>query len=177
MGAPGAGMGLMAWACSLVFLMSSAANAEQYELTESEVMDIAHFNTADVALFGIKIGDSEAKVKDNLIKIKLPGVKVEVQDVYVMLYDKRNPSNHMAGVRLMDGKVDYIFITQRFAHLAAGVFRLVLRGEGIEETRKLLGKEEFNEDSTTFTRLNYKGGTMVILFSGRDITVEFNAGV
>jgi D-amino peptidase len=177
MGAPGAGMGLMAWACSLVFLMSAAANAEQYELTESEVMDIAHFNTADVSLFGIKIGDSEAKVKDNLIKIKIPGVKVEVQDVYVMLYDKRNPSNAMAGVRLMDGKVDYIFITQRFAHLAAGVFRLVLRGEGIEETRKLLGKEEFNEDSTTFTRLNYKGGTMVILFSGRDITVEFNAGV
>lgn len=177
MGARGGNIGLVAWACSLVFLMSAAANAEQYELTESEVMDIAHFNTADVALFGIKIGDSESKVKDNLIKIKIPGVKVEVQDVYVMLYDKRNPSNTMAGVRLMDGKVDYIFITQRFAHLAAGVFRLVLRGEGIEETRKLLGKEEFTEDSTTFTRLNYKGGTMVILFSGRDITVEFNSGV
>ena len=177
MGARVGGMGLVAWACSLVFLMSSAANAEQYELTESEVMDIAHFNTADVSLFGIKVGDSEAKVKDNLIKIKIPGVKVEVQDVFVMLYDKRSPSNAMAGVRLMDGKVDYIFITQRFAHLAAGVFRLVLRGEGIEETRKLLGKEEFTEDSTTFTRLNYKGGTMVILFSGRDITVEFNAGV
>jgi hypothetical protein len=173
----GGGMGLVAWACSLVFLMSAAANAEQYELTESEVMDIAHFNTADVSLFGIKVGDSEAKVKDNLIKIKIPGVKVEVQDVFVMLYDKRSPSNAMAGVRLMDGKVDYIFITQRFAHLAAGVFRLVLRGEGNEETRKLLGKEEFTEDSTTFTRLNYKGGTMVILFSGRDITVEFNAGV
>ena len=173
----GGGMGLVAWACSLVFLMSSAVNAEQYELTESEVMDIAHFNTADVSLFGIKVGDSEAKVKDNLIKIKIPGVKVEVQDVFVMLYDKRSPSNAMAGVRLMDGKVDYIFITQRFAHLAAGVFRLVLRGDGIEETRKLLGKEEFTEDSTTFTRLNYKGGTMVILFSGRDITVEFNAGV
>jgi len=177
MGARGGSMGLVAWVCSLVFLMSAAANAEQYELTESEVMDIGHFNTADVSLFGIKIGDSEAKVKENLIKIKIPGVKVEVQDVFVMLYDKRSPSNAMAGVRLMDGKVDYIFITQRFAHLAAGVFRLVLRGEGIEETRKLLGKEEFTEDSTTFTRLNYKGGTMVILFSGRDITVEFNAGV
>ncbi len=176
MSARGRDMGVVAWACSLVFLMSSAVNAAQYELTESEVMDIAHFNTADVALFGIKIGDSEAKVKANLIKIKIPGVKVEVQDVFVMLYDKRSPSNAMAGVRLMDGKVDYIFITQRFAHLAAGVFRLVLRGEGIEETRKLLGKEEFNEDSTTFTRLNYKGGTMVILFSGRDITVEFNSG-
>ncbi|HZC67990.1 MAG TPA: hypothetical protein VE201_05160, partial [Nitrospirales bacterium] len=122
MGARGRGMGLVAWACSLAFLMSSAANAEQYELTESEVMDIAHFNTTDVALFGIKIGDSEAKVKENLIKIKIPGVKVEVQDVFVMLYDKRSPSNAMAGVRLMDGKVDYIFITQRFAHLAAGVF-------------------------------------------------------
>jgi D-amino peptidase len=173
----GRGVGVAVWACSLVFLTSSAVNAEPYELTESEVMDISHFNTTDVSLFGIKIGDSEAKVKENLIKIKIPGVKVEVQDVFVMLYDKRSPSSAMAGVRLMDGKVDYIFITQRFAHLAAGVFRLVLRGEGIEETRKLLGKEEFTEDSTTFTRLNYKAGTMVILFSGRDITVEFNAGV
>ena len=171
------GMGLMAWACSLVLLLSAPANAEQYELTESEVMDATKFNTTDVSLFGIKIGDSEAKVKDKLIKIKIPGVKVEVQDVFVMLYDKRSPSNPMAGVRLMDGKVDYLFITQRFAHLAAGVFRLVLRGDGIEETRKLLGKEESTEDSTTFTRLNYKGGTMVILFSGRDITVEFNTGV
>ena len=177
MGARVGGKGLVVWVCSLVFLLSSSANAEQYELTESEVMDVAKFNTADVALFGIKIGDSEAKVKDKLIKIKIPGVKVEVQDVFVMLYDKRSPSNAMAGVRLMDGKVDYLFITQRFAHLAAGVFRLVLRGDGIEETRKLLGKEEFTEDSTTFTRMNYKGGTMVILFSGRDITVEFNAGV
>ena len=177
MGARVRGKGLVVWACSLLFLLPAVAHAEQYELTESEVMDVAKFNTGDVALFGIKIGDSEAKVKDNLIKIKIPGVKVEVQDVFVMLYDKRSPSNAMAGLRLMDGKVDYIFITQRFAHLAAGVFRLVLRGDGIEETRKLLGKEEFTEDSTTFTRLNYKGGTMVILFSGRDITVEFNAGV
>src|SRR5438093_12519395 len=116
------GIGLMAWACSLVFLLSSAANAEQYELTESEVMDVAKFNTADVALFGIKIGDSEAKVKDKLIKIKIPGVKVEVQDVFVMLYDKRSPSNAMAGVRLMDGKVDYIPITKLSSNLAAGAF-------------------------------------------------------
>src|SRR5213080_1563389 len=164
------GIGLMAWACSLVLLLSAPANAEQYELTESEVMDATKFNTTDVSLFGIKIGDSEDKVKDNLIKIKLPGVKVEVQDVFVMLYDKRSPSNAMAGIRLMDGKVDYIFINQRFAHLAAGVFRLVLRGEGVDEARKLLGKEDFAEDQATFTRLNYKGGTIVVLFSGRDIT-------
>src|SRR5207245_476422 len=177
MGVRGGGIGVMVGAFSLVLLLSASANAEQYELTESEVMDVAKFNTADVALFGIKIGDSEAKVKSNLIKIKIPGVKVEVQDVFVMLYDKRSPSNAMAGVRLMDGKVDYLFITQRFAHLAAGVFRLVLRGDGIEQTRKLLAKEECTEKATAFTRLNYKGGTMVILFSGRDITVEFNAGV
>src|SRR5436309_14827170 len=118
------GIGLMAWACSLVFLLSSAANAEQYELTESEVMDVAKFNTTDVSLFGIKIGDSEAKVKDKLIKIKIPGVKVEVQDVFVKLYDKRSPSNPIAGDRLTDGRVDYIFTTQRLDHLAAGVFRL-----------------------------------------------------
>lgn len=163
--------------CVLVVLVAPAAGAAPYELTESEVMEIGQFNTPDVSLFGIKLGDSEAKVKEHLIKIKIPGVRVDVQDVFVMLFDKRSPSNAMAGVRLMDGKVDYIFITQRFAHLAAGVFRLVLRGDGIDETRKLLGKEEFTEDQTTFTKLNYKGGTLVILFSGRDITVEFNAGV
>src|SRR5260370_37142123 len=108
MGVRVGGMGLVAWACSLVFLLSSSANAEQYELTESEVMDVAKFNTTDVSLFGIKIGDSEAQVKDNLIKIKIPGEKVEVQDVFVMLYDKRSPSNPMAGVPLMDGQVAYI---------------------------------------------------------------------
>jgi hypothetical protein len=52
---------------------------------------------------------------------------------------------------------------------------LVLRSDGVDDARKLLGKEDFAEDQTTFTRLNYKGGTMVVLFSGRDITVEFNA--
>src|SRR5207249_5638068 len=96
MGTRGGGMGLVAWACSLVFLMSSAVNAEQYELTESEVMDIAHFNTTDVSLFGIKIGDSEAKVKQNLIKIKIPGVKVEVQDVFVDRKSTRLNSSHVS---------------------------------------------------------------------------------
>lgn len=162
---------------TLVILLAPAAGAEPYELSESEVMELAQINPAEVSLFGIKLGDSEAKVKDKLIKIKIPGVRVDVQDIYVMLFDKRSPSNAMAGVRLGDGKVDYIFITHRFAHLATGVFRLVLRGEGIDEARKLLGKEEFTEDQATFTKLNYKGGTMVILFSGRDITVEFNTGV
>jgi len=132
-------------------------------------------NTPDVSLFGIKLGDPEDKVKEKLIKIKIPGVKVEIQDVFVMLYDKRTLSNAMAGVRLTDGKVDYIFINQRFAHLAAGVFRLVLRGDSVDDARRLLGKEDSADDQTTFTRLNYKGGTLIVVFSGRDITVEFNA--
>ena len=165
------------WIVALIMLSSRSARAQPYELTESEVTELAQFNTSDVSLFGIKLGDSEDKVKANLIKIKLPGIKVEVQDVFVMLYDKRSPSNAMAGLRLIDGKVDYLFINQRFAHLAAGVFRLILRGDGIEDTRKLLGKEDFAEDQTTFTRLNYKAGTMILVFSGRDITVEFNASL
>ena len=162
---------------ALIIIGPRGVGAAPYELTESEVMDVAQFNTPEVSLFGIKLGDTEEKVKANLIKMKLPGIKVEVQDVYVMLFDKKNPGNAMAGVRLTDGKVDYIFINQRFAHLAAGLFRLILRGEGIEEARKILGKEEFSEDQTTFTRLNYKAGTMVVLFSGRDITVEFNTSL
>ena len=165
------------WLLTLIILGPLGASAAPYELTESEVMELAQFNTPEVSLFGIKLGDTEEKVKANLIKMKLPGIKVEVQDVYVMLFDKKSPSNAMAGLRLTDGKVDYIFINQRFAHLAAGLFRLILRGEGLEEARKLLGKEEFSEDQATFTRLNYKAGTMVILFSGRDITVEFNTSL
>ncbi|HEY3196958.1 MAG TPA: hypothetical protein VGJ57_03000 [Nitrospirales bacterium] len=169
------GILLVVLSVAIFLLAAHQAAAEVYELTENDVNDISKVNTPEISLFGIKLGDPEDKVKEKLIKIKIPGVKVEIQDVYVMLYDKRSPSNAMAGIRLTDGKVDYIFINQRFAHLASGVFRLVLRGEGADEARKLLGKEEFAEDQTTFTRLNYKGGTMVILFSGRDITVEFNA--
>jgi D-amino peptidase len=160
---------------AIVLFAAQQVAAEPYELTETDISDLSKVNTTEISLFGIKLGDPEDKVKEKLIKIKIPGVKVEIQDVYVMLYDKRSPSNAMAGLRLTDGKVDYIFINQRFAHLAAGPFRLVLRSDGVDDARKLLGKEDFAEDQTTFTRLNYKGGTMVVLFSGRDITVEFNA--
>jgi D-amino peptidase len=160
---------------AIVLFAAQQVAAEPYELTETDISDLSKVNTSEISLFGIKLGDPEDKVKEKLIKIKIPGVKVEIQDVYVMLYDKRSPSNSMAGLRLTDGKVDYIFINQRFAHLAAGAFRLVLRSDGVDDARKLLGKEDFAEDQTTFTRLNYKGGTMVVLFSGRDITVEFNA--
>jgi len=174
MGSYNKGIWTVVLSLPLVFCLVQQGSAEPYELTESDVNDLSKVDTPEISLFGIKLGDPEDKVKEKLIKIKIPGVKVEVQDVYVMLYDKRSPSNPMAGIRLTDGKVDYIFINQRFAHLAAGVFRLVLRGEGVDEARKLLGKEDFAEDQTTFTRLNYKGGTMVVLFSGRDVMVEFN---
>jgi D-amino peptidase len=168
---------ILIWTAFLSLTLGATGRvlAEEYELTETDVNDLSKVSTPEISLFGIKLNDPEDKVKEKLIKIKIPGVKVEVQDVFVMLYDKRSPSNSMAGLRLTDGKVDYIFINQRFAHLAAGVFRLILRGEGVEEARKLLGKEDFAEDQTTFTRLNYKGGSMIILFSGRDITVEFNS--
>src|SRR6266487_1476080 len=94
-----------------IFLFAThRAGAEVYELTENDVNDISKVNTPEISLFGIKLGDPEDKVKEKLIKIKIPGVKVEIQDVFVMLYDKRSQSNSMAGVRLTDGKVDYIFI-------------------------------------------------------------------
>ena len=175
MGRPNKGIFIVFLSLAVVYITATRVAAESYELTENDVSDISKVNTPDVSLFGIKLGDPEDKVKEKLIKIKIPGVKVEIQDVFVMLYDKRSLSNAMAGVRLTDGKVDYIFINQRFAHLAAGVFRLVLRGDSVDDARKLLGKEDSAEDQTTFTRLNYKGGTLIVVFSGRDITVEFNA--
>ena len=175
MGRVNKGIFLVLLSLAVVYVAAPGVAAEPYELTENDVSDISKLNTPDISLFGIKLGDPEDKVKEKLIKIKIPGVKVEIQDVFVMLYDKRNLSNAMAGVRLTDGKVDYIFINQRFAHLAAGVFRLVLRADSVEDVRRLLSKEDFAEDQTTFTRLNYKGGTLIVVFSGRDITVEFNA--
>jgi D-amino peptidase len=166
-------------ACGLVLNLLGPrwAGAEPYELTESDVQDLSKVSTQEVMLFGVKLGDSEAKVKEAFVTRKIPGIKVDIQDAFVLLYDKKSLSNPMAGVRVTNGKVDYIFINQRFATLAAGVFRSVLRGDGLEETRKLLGKEDFADDESTFTRLNYKGGTMVIVFSGRDIMVEFNSAV
>jgi D-amino peptidase len=174
MGRCNKGIFIVLLSLAVVYSAATGVAAESYELTENDVSDISKVNTPDVSLFGIKLGDPEDKVKEKLIKIKIPGVKVEIQDVFVMLYDKRTLSNAMAGVRLTDGKVDYIFINQRFAHLAAGVFRLVLRGDSVDDARRLLGKEDSADDQTTFTRLNYKGGTLIVVFSGRDITVEFN---
>ena len=59
----------------LAFTLSAAADAsaQPYELTENEVTEVSQFNTPEVSVFGIKLGDTEDKVKDNLIKIKLPG--------------------------------------------------------------------------------------------------------
>src|SRR5436190_1927800 len=75
------GFALAAWSLAVTLFVCPDAGAQPYELTETEVSEVSQFNTPEVSLFGIKLGDTEDKVKDNLIKIKLPGVKVEVQDV------------------------------------------------------------------------------------------------
>src|SRR5438105_8406326 len=102
MGRSNKGIFIVFLSLAVVYVAVPGVAAEPYELTENDVSDLSKVNTPDVSLFGIKLGDAEDKVKEKLIKIKIPGVKVEIQDVYVMLYDKRNLSNAMAGVRLTD---------------------------------------------------------------------------
>ena len=43
----------------LAFTLSAAADAsaQPYELTENEVTEVSQFNTPEVSLFGIKLGD------------------------------------------------------------------------------------------------------------------------
>ena len=62
----------------------------------------------------------------------------------------------MAGVRLMDGKVDLIFINNRFAYKARGLFRNVLNSESPDEIRKILGKEDYGDENVMGAVLNYE---------------------
>src|SRR5574341_1182217 len=87
---------------------------EPYELSKNDVMDPKTVKSADVALFGVKLGDPEAKALDVLINEKIPGIKVEQEALFIFLLDQRKPTGPMAGVRIQDGKVDLIFINNRF---------------------------------------------------------------
>ncbi|MBM4120109.1 MAG: hypothetical protein FJ248_04310 [Nitrospira sp.] len=147
--------------------------AEPYELSRNDVMDPKSIKSTDVTLFGIKLGDTEAKAYDLLLNEKIAGVKPEQEGTFLLLLDARKPTGPMAGVRLMDGKVDLIFISNRFAYKVRGIFRNVLNSESPEDIRKLLGREDCGDENVMGAAMNYAKQGVLINYLGKDVNIEF----
>jgi hypothetical protein len=161
-------------AFAAIFGMAGAAWADPYELTKNDVMDPKIVKSADIALFGVKLGDPEGKAVDLLVNEKIPGVKTEQEATFILLLDQRKPTGPMAGVRLMDGKVDLIFINNRFAYKARGIFRNVLNSESPDEIRKLLGKEDSGDENVMGAAMNYERQGFLVNYLGKDVNIEFS---
>jgi len=165
---------LMVLTGGLILAASSAASAEPYELTKNDVMDPKLVKSAEIALFGVKLGDPEAKALDLLVNEKIPGIKSEQEAAFIFLLDQRKPTGPMAGVQLLDGKVALIFINNRFAYKARGIFRAVLNSESPDDIRKLLGKEDFGDENVMGAAMNYQKQGFVVNYLGKDVNIEFS---
>ncbi|MCX5721796.1 MAG: hypothetical protein NT179_07165 [Nitrospirae bacterium] len=152
----------------------SSGYAEPYELSKNDVMDAKLLKSTDVSLFGVKLGDSEATALDSLVNEKIPGIKVEQEALFIFLLDQRKPTGPMAGVRIQDGKVDLIFINNRFSYKTRGIFRNVLNSESPDDVRKLLGQEEYGDENVMGAILAYDKQGFVINYLGKDVNVEFS---
>lgn len=147
--------------------------AEPYELSKNDVMDPKGITSSDVSLFGVKLADPESKVLDVLVNEKIPGIKAEQEGTFVFLLDQRKPTGPMAGVRVQDGKVDLIFINNRFAYKTRGVFRNVLNSESPDEVRKLLNKEDYGDENVMGAVLCYDKQGFCVNYLGKDVNIEF----
>ena len=152
----------------------SSGYAEPYELSKNDVMDAKGLKSTEVSLFGVKLGDSEATVLDSLVNEKIPGIKIEQEAQFIFLLDQRKPTGPMAGVRIQDGKVDLIFINNRFSYKTRGIFRTVLNSESPDDVRKLLGQEEYGDENVMGAILAYDKQGFVINYLGKDVNVEFS---
>lgn len=152
----------------------SSGYAEPYELSKNDVMDAKSLKSTEVSLFGVKLGDSEATALDSLVNEKIPGIKVEQEALFIFLLDQRKPTGPMAGVRIQDGKVDLIFINNRFSYKTRGIFRNVLNSESPDDVRKLLGQEEYGDENVMGAILAYDKQGFVINYLGKDVNVEFS---
>ena len=152
----------------------SSAQAELYELSKSDVMEPKAVSSVDISLFGVKLGDSEAAAIESLVNEKISGVRAEQEATFIFLIDQRKPTGPMAGVRVQDGKVDLIFINNRFAHKTRGIFRNVLNSESPEDIRKLLGKEEYGDENVMGAVMAYDKQGFQVNYLGKDINIEFS---
>jgi len=153
---------------------TSPGYGEPYELSKHDVMDPKTLKSVDISLFGVKLGDPEATAVDSLVNEKIPGIKVEQEASFIFLLDQRKPTGPMAGVRIQDGKVDLIFINNRFSYKTRGIFRNVLNSESPDDVRKLLGQEDYGDENVMGAILAYDKQGFVINYLGKDVNVEFS---
>ncbi len=156
------------------FCLAVIVNAESYELSKNDLTDPKVIASPDVSLFGVKLGDAEGKALDVLVNEKIPGIKAEQEATFIFLLDQRKPTGPMAGVRVQDGKVDLIFINNRFAYKTRGIFRNVLNSESPDDVRKLLGKEDYGDENVMGAMLAYDKQGFQVNYLGKDVNVEFS---
>ena len=154
-------------------LLSGGAIAKKYELTRNNVQNPQDIDITQVSLYGVKLGDSEIDAVENLVNSKIAGVRVEQEGVYILLWDQSNPVGTMAGVGIMDGRVNLIFINNRFAYKTRGIFRRVLTSQSTKEIRDLLGPETYGDENVLGAMLKYEEQGFLVNYLGRDINVEF----
>lgn len=152
---------------------SSGVYAEPYELSKNDVMDPKAVRSTEVSLFGVRLGDSETKAVESLVNEKITGVKSEQEATFIFLFDQRKPMGPMAGVRVQDGKVDLIFINNRFAYKTRGLFRNVLNSESPDEIRKVLGQEDYGDENVMGAVLAYDKQGFQVNYLGKDVNIEF----
>jgi len=158
-----------------VLLALGSAHAEPYELSMNDVMEPKAISSTEISLFGVKLGDSESKAVETLVTEKISGVKVEQEATFIFLLDQRKPTGPMAGVRIQDGRVDLLFINNRFTYKTRGIFRNVLNSESPEEIRKLLGQEEYGDENVMGAVMAYDKQGFQVNYLGKDINIEFAA--
>lgn len=150
-----------------------SAHAEPYELSKNDVMEPKAISSPEISLFGVKLGDSESQAIETLVNEKISGVKAEQEATFIFLLDQRKPTGPMAGVRIQDGKVDLLFINNRFAYKTRGIFRNVLNSESPEDIRKLLGQEDYGDENVMGAVLSYDKQGFQVNYLGKDINIEF----
>ncbi|MCP9464044.1 MAG: hypothetical protein NNA25_04520 [Nitrospira sp.] len=158
----------------LLFGLVSISQAEPYELSQDDVTEPKAVSSRDISLFGVKLGDSEAKAIESLMSGKISGVRAEQEANFILLIDQRKPTGPMAGVRVQDGKVDLIFINNRFAFKTRGFFRNVLNSDSPDEIRKLLGPEDSGDENVMGAVLAYDRQGFLVNYLGKDVNVEFS---
>jgi D-amino peptidase len=160
-----------------LFSISNLAFAEPYELSEHDVTEPKAISSNTVSLYGVKLGDPEStavEALETLVNRKALGIKVEQEATFIFLLDQRKPTGPMAGARIQDGKVDLLFINNRFAHRTRGIFRNVLNSESPDDIRKLLGKEEYGDENVMGAVLAYDKQGFQVNYMGKDINIEFS---
>ena len=140
---------LFIWPCLMLafhlMLFIPQTWGAKYELTRNSVEAAKDVDAKDISLFRVKLGDPEIQAVESLVEQRLPGVRAEQEGTFILLWDKENPTGAMAGVRITDGKVDLIFINNRFAHKVRGNLSSRLGSLDIERSPRSSRSRRFPE--------------------------------